>query len=127
MNGTHQLIAHSTHENQLDRLHINLIYPSVRNLNDLLRKADVHKLPSDTLNTLKDISNKCDTYNIYRERGATFQIRDMDKIKFNHRILLDVMYLQDKKRKSRPLLQIVDARTRFNAATLLYKLDTKSI
>ena len=114
-------------KNQLERLHRHFVHPSAHKLYDLLRKADPDNLPTDTLNTLKEIAEKCETFNLYRPRQTTFQITDIDKIKFNHRIIMDIMYLKDKKGTSRPVLHIIDAGTRFGAAAFLPKLDTNTI
>lgn len=111
-------------KNQLERLHQHLIHSSAQKLYELLRKADVNNPPSDTLNTLKEISKNCKTCNVFLARSTTFQIRYMDKIKFNHRILLDIMYLQEKKGNSRPVLYIIDAGTKFSVASILNKIDT---
>ena len=113
--------------NQLQRLHRNFIHPSAQKLYELLRKESIEDLPIDTLNTLKEISKNCETCSIYRPRQTTFQIRDLDKVQFNHRIIMDIMYLQDKKGKHRPVLHIIDAGTRFSSAAFVPKLDTTTI
>lgn len=112
---------------QLERLHRHFVHPSARKLYELLKKAHIEDLPAETLDTLKDISEKCETCSLYKSRQSTFQIRDMDEVKFNHRIVMDIMYLPDKTEKSRPVLHIVDAGTRFSAAAFLPKIDTTTI
>ena len=68
--------------NQLEHLHRHFIHPSAQKIYELLRKASIEDLPSDTLNTLKEISKNCETCSIYRPRQTTFQIRDLDKVQF---------------------------------------------
>lgn len=80
---------------QLERLHRHFIHPSARKLYDLL-KVTVDDRPPSNLDVLKKISENCEEINLYRSKQTTFQSHDLDKIKFNHRIIMDVIYLQDK-------------------------------
>lgn len=51
-----------------------------------------------------------------------FQIRDMENIKFNHRIIMDMMYLMDKKGISRPGFHNIDPVTGFRAVFFWLKV-----
>ena len=83
---------------QLERLHKHLLHPSARKLYELLRKSNTKKLPSNTLDTLPEISKACEACVMYSPRQITFQIRQPGSIKFNQRVILDLMFLKDKKR-----------------------------
>ena len=133
---------------QLERLHRHLLHPSTRKLYNLLRRAKPKDLTAETMDTLKEIQKACETCQMYAPRQLVFRIRDTDAIRFNHKILLDVMYLNPKKSetakrrtrsstkksqnlgdqsKAAPVLHIVDVGTKFQAAAFLGAMDTTSI
>lgn len=114
---------------QLERLHRHLLHPSATKLYALLRRAtnSAEKLPPDTLKTLKEISDTCKSCITFSPKQMVFHVRDTDNLRFNHEIIMDVMYLGNEMYRTAPVLHIVDAVTRFNAAAFLPGSDVNSV
>lgn len=112
---------------ELKKLHRHFTHPSARKLYDLLKRAIDAPLPPNTFSTIDEIVKECDTCIEMTPRANSFQFQAPDKVVFNHRLLLDIVYLPTDKRKKGPVLHIIDAGTRFNAAAFLAKLDTTYI
>ena len=64
---------------------------------------------------------------MYSPRQINFQIHQPDSTKFNQRVILDLMFLKDKKGISRPVLHVIDAGTRFSAAQFLKASDVDTV
>lgn len=112
---------------QLERLHLHFLHPSATKLYELLRRAKPSDLDTDTLSVLKEISRCCESCVLYSPRQLVFQVRKPNGARFNQEILIDMMYLSDSKGKSRPVLHVVDAGTRFSAAAFLPGSDVNSV
>ena len=115
---------------QLIRLHRHLLHPSTRKLYNLLKRAKPENLSGDTMSTLKEIQNTCETCQLYSPKQLIFRIRDTGAIRFNQEILLDVMYLdasRTRRENQKPVLHVVDAGTKFQNAAFLLALDTTTI
>ena len=103
------------------------MHPSVQNLYNLLRRARAEDLPPGTRRILENISEDCQECHQNAPRPLSFKIRDANNLQFNHELLLDIMYLHEGAPKQHPVLQIVDARTRFSAAAFLLALHPGTV
>ena len=112
---------------QLERLHQHFMHPSASKLYNLLRRGYPRYIDTETQKILKEISNECKTCNIYDTRRMHFQVRDKENIRFNQTLLMDIMYLEDQKNRSHPVLHIIDEATHFQAATFLKKCDVQTV
>ena len=112
---------------QLEQLHRHLIHPSSRKPYELLRRAEPQKMSADTLSIMQEISKSCETCTLYSPRQIAFQIRSTEEIKFNQKLILDIMFLKDRKNRSRPVLHIIDAGTRFSSAAFLKSSSTNTV
>eukprot|EP00171_Calliarthron_tuberculosum_P005221 IDg5221t1 len=111
----------------LKRLHHHLMHPSAKKLYNILGRANPKTFGPHLLPILKEISNSCNTCQIFSPRNLYFRIRDPDSVRFNQRIILDVMFLSDDEGKKKPVLHIVDAGTKFQAAAFLKNSSTQCI
>lgn len=112
---------------QLQRLHQHFLHPSATKLFNLLSRATPDKMKPDTFQLLKEISSACETCQVYSPKQISFQVRDREGIKFNQRLLLDIVFLKDKKGKNSPVLHIIDEGTNFQAASFLPKSDVSTV
>jgi hypothetical protein len=102
-------------EVQLRKMHRNLFHLSSRKLYELLKRADPNNLPRETLQMLEDIAKACHTCMKTSNAPRRFTMRFPDEVIFNRMVFLDLMFLEDR----RPVLHVVDARTKFQAAIWL--------
>ena len=112
---------------QLGRLHKHFLHPSTSKLYNLLRRAKIDFLSESTRDILDEISKSCDVCQKYSSKQISFRVDDKGDIKFNHRILLDLIYLDVGKGKQQPVQHVVDEGTRFQAAFFLPAHGTKTI
>jgi len=92
-----------------------------------LKRATSGKLPWGTSAMIDRISKSCRTCTEFSPKTVSFRIRDVDKVVFNHRITLDLMYLPALNNRKFPVLHIVDVGTKFNAAAFLRSENTTHI
>ena len=108
--------------NQLSRIHRHFAHASAPKLYALLKRSTL-TLPANLLPQLQDIVDSCNTCQEFSPKSMSFRVRAADKVVFNHRIILDLMWLPGRippsKKPNRPVLHIIDAGTRFNAATFM--------
>ncbi len=107
---------------ELRRMHLHFGHASARKLYELLKRSQ-DTAPPNTLNQIEQIVDACQTCKEFSPKSVSFKIRAPDKVLFNHRIVMDLMWLPTRqantKRSTRPLLHIIDLGTRFNAAIFL--------
>ena len=115
---------------QLMRIHKHFGHANARKLYDLLRRL-LRSPPPNTLTELEDIVVACTICAEFSPRPLCFRVRWADKVLFNHRITMDLMWLPARipaqARATSPCLHIVDTGTRFNAASFLSGESTSEI
>ena len=115
---------------ELLRIHRHFGHATAEKLYALLQRS-TFETPPNALDQLKEIVDSCQICTEYSPRAVAFRVRTPDKIVFNHRILMDLMWLPTRnpalKRRTRPVLHIVDAGTHFNAATFLTGESTTDV
>ena len=108
---------------QLWKLHRNFAHPSAEKLYNLLERAGLESVTSETLERLKGIVASCEPCQGNRNAPLRFRvIIGHENVRFNARALIDIMYLDGK-----PALHIVDEVTRFSAARFLAKMSTEAV
>ena len=108
---------------QLVKIHRNMHHPTAKKLFNLLLKSRPEEATPDTLKVLQDISKRCDPCQRIATAPVRFRVSfGAENIRFNERILLDIMYLSGD-----PVIHIVDDGTRFNAAYFLPDVSTETI
>ena len=108
---------------QLWKLHRQFFHPSAQKLFNLLRRTRPEEATPETLNTLRNLSKRCDPCQRIQNAPTRFRVSfGAETVRFNERILLDVMYIDGK-----PVLHIVDEGTHFSAAQFLPDVSTKTI
>ena len=91
---------------------------NARKLYEMLKRA--YTVPPNSLAEIEAIVAACDTCTELAPKQVHFRVREADLIVFNHCLLIDIMYLQScAGGRQRAVPHIVDAGTRFNAATFL--------
>lgn len=87
-----------------------------------------------TFNTLADIQSiidSCAVCNEFAPKSISFRIRHADKILFNHRILMDLIWLPSwnttDNRNKRPVLPFIDAGAKFNAARFINEQSSTAV
>ena len=108
---------------QLTKIHRQFFHPSAEKLFKLLHRARPDEATPEALKILKDIGKRCDPCQRIQNAPKRFRVSfGAENVRFNERILLDIMYLEGK-----PVLHIVDEATRFSAARFLSDVSTKTI
>ena len=108
---------------QLLKLHKQFFHPSAQKLFNLLRRARPEEATPETLAILEDLSKRCDPCQRIQNAPRRFRVSfGADHVRFNERILLDVMYINGK-----AILHIVDEGTHLSAARFLADVSTKTI
>ena len=79
---------------QLERLHKHLLHPSTTKLYELLSRSGPENISGDTRTILKEISDNCETYQVYSRKQFAFRITENGEVKFTQRVLLDFFYLE---------------------------------
>jgi hypothetical protein len=101
---------------QIARMHNHLLHPSTQKLYDMLRRAKPEEMTPETRGIIDEVTQTCQTWQELRRKPLSFSIRDdQGEIVFNQRLLLDLMFLDDRK----PVLHIVDECTSFSTARFL--------
>ena len=115
---------------ELKRVHRHFAHASARKLYELLKRSTL-QTPPNTLDELNKIVAACETCSEFSPRSISFKVRMPDAVVFNHRILLDLVWLPARNpmhtRRTRPALHIVNAGTKFNAATFVTGESTAEI
>ena len=106
-------------ETELRQLHRRFGHPSALKLANMLCKAG-HDVQSKLL---KDLTKYCHSCQMHQASPGRFRfnLKD-DSIDFNSAIIIDVLYLAGK-----PVLQVVDAATSFQAARFLKDMSAKAV
>ena len=107
---------------QIQRIHKHLLHPSASKLYQFLQKASPEEMTPETKSFIQEISDTCKTCQKFAPKALSFQIRETNNVTFNHRLLIDLMWLHGK-----PVLHIVDEGTNFSAAKFLPGEDAKTI
>lgn len=108
---------------QLHKLHKQFFHPSATKLFNLMKRARPEHATPETLEILKDISRRCDPCQRIKPAPTRFRVSfGSEHVRFNERILMDVMYLGNS-----PVLHIVDDGTKFSAARFLPDMSTQTI
>ena len=108
---------------QLLKLHKQFFHPSAQKLFNLLCRARPEEATPETLSILEDLSKRCDPCQRIQNAPRRFRVSfGADHVRFNERILLDIMYINGS-----AILHIVDEGTHFSAARFLADVSTKTI
>ena len=90
--------------NQLHKLHRQFLHPSAEKLYNLLRRYRPEDTTPETKKTLKDITRRCDPCQRIRRGPTRFkESLGAEKVRFNERILMDIMYID-----RAPVLHVAD-------------------
>ena len=108
-------------ELELRQLHRRFGHPSVRRLHKLLQRAG-YDLKVDR-KAIEHLTKFCRHCQLHAKSPGRFKfiLRDDNSYCFNYEIVVDVMYLD-----SKPVLQIVDSATSFQAARFLKDLSART-
>lgn len=108
---------------QLLKLRRNFFHPSADKSFNLLRRARPEREIAGTLQTLEDISKRCDSCQRIQIASTRFGVAFGAKhVRFIESILLDFMYIDGK-----PVIHIFNEGKRFKAARLLPNVSTETI
>lgn len=100
---------------EIRKLHYHFFHPSAKNLYNLVRRAQLHKLSPHTLSMLHDISRACATCTCFSSKHLCFKVAILEeKIVLNHEVALELFWLDGK-----PVLHVVDLGTGFSNALFL--------
>jgi hypothetical protein len=104
---------------ELRRLHRRFGHPSVQRLHDILDRSghdDVSK------KSIEELTKFCEHCQKHGSSPGRFKFKLRDEVNFNHSIIVDIMYIDNK-----PILHIVDEGTRFQAARWLNNISAKHV
>ena len=108
---------------QLGKLHKQFFHPSGEKLFNLLKRARPDEKTPERLETLQDLSKRCDPCQRIHTAPTRFRVSfGAENVRFNERILLDIVTID-----SKPVLHIVGEGTRFSAAKLVPDVSTKTL
>lgn len=108
---------------QLQKMHRQFALSSATKLYNLLKRAGLEAVNSETLERLNDIVSKFEPCQRIRNAPLRFRVSmGHGDVRFHARAYIDIMYLD-----GRPVLHIVDEATRFSAARFLPKVSTESV
>jgi hypothetical protein len=79
---------------ELVKLHKNFFHPTVNNLMDLFKCANIQDLPVDARESLEDITARCDTCQTFTSKPYHFRVSMPDSIVFNHTLAIDLVWLE---------------------------------
>lgn len=115
------LFTHFTYV-ELRRLHRSFGHPQIDKLVNLLKCADIDEVDSETHRILDRIERSCTPCKEYAKRPRRFKFTSRDDVHFNHSIYADIFYIDGK-----PILQVTDEATRFQAAAWLNGVSDVSL
>jgi len=104
-------------ESELRQLHRRFGHPSVQRLAKVLERAG-HQVNSTILEKLTEFCHQCQ---MHGKAPGRFKFTLKDDHEFNYSIIVDVLYLEGK-----PVLQVVDSATSFQAARFLKDMKAKT-
>ena len=104
-------------ESELRRLHRRFGHPSVRRLFKVLQRAG-HDVEFKAIEHLTKYCHQCQ---MNGKAPGRFKFTLKDDCNFNFEIIIDVMYLD-----SKPVLQVIDSATSFQAARFLKDMSAKN-
>jgi hypothetical protein len=99
---------------ELLKIHQNFFHPTVNNLMDRFKRANIQDLPVDTRKSLDNIASRCDTCQTVSAKPYRFRVSMPDSIVFNDALAVVLVWLEGK-----AALHIVDLHTHFSAAGFL--------
>ena len=90
---------------QLQRLHRQFFHPSADKLYKLLKRSRPDETTPETKKILEDLTKRCDPCQRIHRGPTRFRVSlGTEEIRFNERVIMDIMYLDNNK----PVLHIVD-------------------
>lgn len=108
---------------QLQKLHRQFFHPSTEKLSNLIKKARPEHATPETRQELEEITARCDYCQRIQNAPLRFPVSfGADNIRFNERILLDIMYIDGD-----PVLHIVDDGTHLSAAKFLPNIQADTM
>jgi hypothetical protein len=107
---------------ELLKLHQNFFHPTVNNLMNLFKRANIQDLPVDTRKSLEDIASRCDTCQTFSAKPYRFRVSMPDSIVFNDTLAIDLVWLEGK-----AALHVVDLHTHFSAAGFLQRQSVDDV
>lgn len=106
-----QTAVHYLTETELRQLHRRFGHPAADRLYKLLEKTEHEDVNKDILKRIEKYCHQCQ---LYSKAPGRFKFTVRDDIDFNFRVIVDIMYLNQK-----PVLHAVDEATAFQAARFL--------
>lgn len=104
-------------------MHHHFYHPSASKLYNLLCRTEKNKLPSSTLQTLKEITKACSTCQKSSKSPHRFRVSyPPDTCVFNHELEIDPVWL-----KGKPTLHVVDTHTHFSSAMFIPSKTSEAI
>ena len=110
--------GHHLTEPELRQLHRRFGHPSIQRLADVLRRAGHDDVNKDVLAKLTKSCHQCQ---MHGKSPGRFKFTLKDDCEFNYSIVIDILYLN-----GRPVLQVVDSATGFNAARFVKDMSANS-
>jgi hypothetical protein len=110
-----------THE-ELTKLHRNFFHPTVNNMMNLFKRANIRDLPDDTRRSLEEIASRCNTCQSFSAKPYRFRVSMPDSIVFNDTLAIDLLWLEGK-----AVLHVVDLHTHFSAAGFLQRQSVDDV
>ena len=108
---------------QVVKLHDQFAHPSAEKHYKMLKRARPEETAPETMRQLEELSKRCDPCQRIQNAPTIFRVSfGADNVRFNERLLMDIMYLYGK-----PVLHMVDEGTRFSAAKFVPDVSTKTI
>ena len=103
-------------ESELRQLHRRFGHPSIQRLSKILQRAG-HDVES---RAIKHLTKHCHQCQMNGKSPGRFKFTLKDDYNFNYEVIIDILYLDGK-----PVLQVVDAATSFQAARFLRDMSAK--
>ena len=105
---------------QLEKLYRQFAHPSSKKLYNLLKRAGLEAVDSDTLRKLEQIVSRCDPCQRIKIAPLRFRVTlDQENTRFNSKVYMNLLHLEGEY-----VLHIIDEATRFSAAKFVGKRVT---
>lgn len=104
---------------QISRLHRQFYHPSVQKLFNILKRARPNELISETLETLKDLSCRCNPCQRIQHARTDQSYRRSRRHSVQRNVFMDIMVID-----GNPILHIVEEATKYGAARFLTDVST---
>ena len=112
---SHETATYYLTETELRQLHRRFGHPAADRLHKILIKAEHEDVHKDIIDRINKFCHQCQ---LYSKAPGRFRFTVRDDIDFNFRLIVDVMYINQK-----PVLHAVDEATAFQAARFLPNLQ----